>query len=137
MKIFKNLFGKGDKIAASEIADEKGRLASESIIVDSGYKEGNGYYLLFADGTMVQHFSAVNNNGTFSTGWTYAKIFADVPTVSATVSTPASTSAIDLKPVCNLFEVTNAKATVHAFDSATNKAYSKQTIHFFAMGRWK
>ena len=65
MKILKNLFGNNTKIATSEIADETGRLLSDSVIVESGSNE-NGSWIKFADGTMIcqRNFSGIMCNVT-------------------------------------------------------------------------
>ena len=56
MRVFKNLFGNGDKIHVNEIVykDDSGtpKLLSNGIIVESGSNE-NGEYIRFADGTQI------------------------------------------------------------------------------------
>lgn len=56
MKIFKNLFGKNDKIDADEIAVSKDRLLGQSVIVDEGNKtDGSDKhgYIKFSNGHMI------------------------------------------------------------------------------------
>ena len=52
MKIWKNLFGKNEKINADEIAVAPGLLLGGAVIVESG-SNANGRYVKFGDGTLV------------------------------------------------------------------------------------
>lgn len=52
MKIFKNLFGKNEKIHVDEIAVAPGLLLGGAVIVESG-SNANGRYVRFGDGTQI------------------------------------------------------------------------------------
>lgn len=90
MKILKNIFGRYTKIATSEVADEAGRLLSDSVIVESG-SNANGRWIKYADGTMecwavlwtYGHLTTPSGSifRTFSNTWTFPQPFVDVPAV--------------------------------------------------------
>ena len=72
MKVLSNLFGLNKKISANDIAvkssDNKAKLLSECVIVDSG-TNSNGSWVKYADGTMICHKRQIFSNTPIKNSW--------------------------------------------------------------------
>ena len=138
MKIWKNLFGRGDKIHADEIAVAPGLLLGGAVIVESGSNE-NGEYVRFGDGTQVcWHRVPVTELCEVSAGALYR-------TNSMTWTFP--------KPFVNntaraFFEANSLNRWAHGATTATNESVKFRvmrpdvstylgSVEAFAIGRWK
>lgn len=144
MKVFKNLFGKGDKIHVNEIAykdlQDIVRLLGWGVIVESG-SNANGAYLKFGDGTMICYRSDLTLNyvdGDLNVKWTYPQPFSEVPTVLA-VRRQAELYTTKRIPSITVMTQSVDKASIslqrHTGDVFV--ATDKGLINAFAIGRWK
>ncbi len=145
MKVFKNLFGKGDKIHVNEIAykdlQDIVRLLGWGVIVESG-SNSNGSYIKFGEGTMICYRSDLTLNyhvdGDLNVKWTYPQPFSEVPTVLA-VRRQAELYATKRIPSITVMTQSVDKASI-SLERHTDDVFvatDKGLINAFAIGRWK
>lgn len=133
MKIWKNLFGKDDKIHVDEIAVSPGLLLGGAVVVDSG-ETNDGYYTRFGDGTQICQLIVIETTSITSPSgvlyvsdlisWYYPKTFMDYPSISIVgnscwgLTSSLTVSRVDFRLV----------------------ATTSRTVPFYtlmAIGRWK
>lgn len=142
MKVFKNLFGRGDKIHVDEIAVAPGLLLGGAVIVESGSNE-NGEYVRFGDGTQMCWHHVGNWPGSMpatATGslyrssadlvWTYPKPFVDEPYADGSSS---GYSWVNDAGGANRDNTESYSFRVYRSAAATVNPH----IRLWAIGRWK
>lgn len=142
MKILKNLFGNNTKISTNDIADETGRLLSQSVIVESG-SNANENWVRYADGTQICWVSRfqVGQGITTAIGnffrsdpleWTYPKPFISIPSIthSADVNVAYSWTSLGNRGA----SIANAVVCVI---STTSNSTVIPSVSIVAIGRWK
>jgi len=146
MKVWKNLFRKGDKINASEIAVAPGLMLPGAVIVESG-SNANGDYVRFGDGTQICFLANVSFESRINTGsgtyadpyrsnifnWTYPVSFKSYPAISVvTINSLANT------PMSTVIRQMSASAAslqgIAMSDVGTDETVMATII---AIGRWK
>lgn len=145
MKIWKNLFGRGDKIHADEIAVAPGLLLGGAVIVESG-SNANGEYRRWGDGTQIcwgetsfdtamtsPPSSALGNTGNRNITMPIefaeppiSKVFISGKTERANVFTMGANSP-------NTVDTIRFRFASLLPESATMTYY----VHYIAIGRWK
>lgn len=142
MKVFKNLFGKGNKINASEIAVAPNLLLPNAVIVESG-SNANGIYVRYGDGTQICTLridttdqAITDAYGSLYIGsriWTFPKPFINA---SAIVSAPLFKYGTSASwGAC--MTAGRANATMRIYDNVSRSAGIMTYIGFMAIGRWK
>lgn len=140
MKVFKNLFGRGDKIHVDEIALKHGstpKLLSDAVIVDSG-SNANGSYVRFGNGIQicwVALYHADLGLGMNVRLWTYPKVFSAPPTVLATMGFDAAHTPRLVRMAVDRYP-TVSSTNIHVELNANSNGISIHT-YLFAIGRWK
>jgi hypothetical protein len=146
MKIWKNLFGKGDKIGATEIAVAPGLMLDGAVIVESG-ENTNGQYVKFGDGTMICT-KIMSGTADISEPWgqgyttgadnkislgEFAVEFTETPVTQVMVE---RTAAKNLWLASNV-SVSGKRAGLVSLLRFTPASGVNYTLHVFAIGRWK
>ena len=145
MKIWKNLFGKGDKIGATEIAVAPGLMLDGAVIVESG-ENTNGQYVKFGDGTMICT-KIMSGTADISEPWgqgytTTANSAINLGEFAVEFTETPVTQVVVERAGSNLWLASNAfvsgkragLVSLLRFTPASGVGY---TLHVFAIGRWK
>lgn len=139
-KIFKNLFGNGSKIHASEIAVAPGLLLPEAVIVESGNNEngeyvrwGNGLQMCWGSGTL-----SYSTNFILNFRWTFPKPFISPPNATPNIGLESNrdTTTAYVRAFC---AGTSTNETNVRLQNISGKWVSGDNAPCmpFAIGRWK
>lgn len=126
MRIWKNLFGKGDKIDASEIAVSPDLLLGDAVIVDTGTNK-DGDWVRWGNGWQQCMFRTGQNQAT-EVLWTFPKPFLHVPHVQVSVLRNAGDEFIRVQ----VGNIETTSAIIYKEKSQTNHG-----LFLSAIGRWK
>lgn len=141
MKVFKNLFGRGDKIHVDEIAVAPGLLLGGAVIVESG-SNADGHYVRWGDGTQVCFAFMPELQGTtigtaigslYRSGditWTYPKPFSHF--FYANGNTSGQSWVVTNTAVGR----NNKNSMIFRLLRAT-EGVADRDVWFYAIGRWK
>lgn len=141
MKILKNLFGPKTKLATDNIADETGRLLSQSVIVDSG-SNANGRWIKYADGTMICYYDATFGPASTQSGGLYVSLNFEwifpQPFINGNVTVSDSVK-YGYGSVWTGSASTNTNGTKYAFRliSIFEAATTNIGVGMIAIGSWK
>jgi len=145
MKIWKNLFGKNDKISASEIAVNKDLLVSDAIVIEASGGKNYGW-LKFANGVILEWFNEIADPAKFSQttntmqnlnlyiyqlNFTFRGSFKTVPTV---ITNGNINGGIGLTSFLT-FSTNNTSTVLRAVSLFPVKENIRYSI--LAIGRWK
>ena len=133
MKIFKNLFGKGDKIHVNEIAVTPKLLLGDAVIIESG-RIGSIEYDIFGNGTQIcwGTKAATSNagNGTIIFEFIPPKPFINNKCYANFIV--LSSSYLEVGGVVNI----TSSGNIH-FRTRMPEMGVEYTAFIFAIGRWK
>ena len=142
MKVWKNIFRKGDKINASEIAVAPGLMLPGAVIVESG-SNANGDYVRFGDGTMIC-MGKTSVDGKFDGNLKWGSLYyLDAPVmdypkpfISQPYTIPVSFTTLGI-----MFSTYNPVTTTHTPTIELVRPVTNPkvpiTIGYVAIGRWK
>lgn len=145
MKVWKDLFGKGDKIHADEIAVAPGRLLGGAVIIESG-NNTNGSYIRIGDGTQMCWGCAVIPG----TDWTGSgdKYWSTMQSIPLPKSFSTTTGMIFLGSVVDgataarsawlsFFKVGTSSISSVCLSGWGVRPDMNVSLHWQAIGRWK